>query len=68
MLDGNTKVLDINTPSRYNTNMDKKLKPAKPRDFVAKDLRTPKYRMRVAVSKRQYKRITTFELMRSYDA
>lgn len=62
------KMLDINTSSRYNTNMDKKRKPSKPRDFVAKDLRTPKYRMRVAESKKQYKRITTFEIMRSYDA
>lgn len=62
------ELLDINRDSRYNTNMDKKRKPAKPRDFVAKDLRTPKYRMRVAESKKQYKRITTFEIMRSYDA
>jgi hypothetical protein len=45
--------------------MDKKTKPVKQRDFVAKDLRTPKYRMRVAESKKQYKRITTFEIMRS---
>lgn len=61
-------MIDINTHSRYNNDMDKKRKPAKPRDFVAKDLRTPKYRMRVADSKKQYKRITTFEIMRSYDA
>ena len=30
--------------------------PFKPRDLVAKDLRTPKYRMRVAVSKKIYNR------------
>jgi hypothetical protein len=28
----------------------------KPRNLVAKDLRTPKYRMRVAVSKKRYNR------------
>ena len=28
----------------------------KPRDLIAKDLRTPKYRMRVVGSKVQYKR------------
>lgn len=31
-------------------------KPLKPRDLVAKDLRTPKYRMRVVESKVQYTR------------
>lgn len=30
--------------------------PSKPRNLVAKDLRTPKYRMRVAVSKKRYNR------------
>jgi hypothetical protein len=30
--------------------------PTKPRDFVAKDLRTPKYRMRVVTSKKAYDR------------
>lgn len=30
--------------------------PLKPRNLVAKDLRTPKYRMRVAVSKKIYNR------------
>ena len=34
--------------------MDKKL--PKIRDYVAKDLRTPKYRMRVALSKKRYNR------------
>ena len=29
---------------------------AKPRNLVAKDLRTPKYRMRVATSKKVYNR------------
>jgi hypothetical protein len=29
----------------------------RPRNQVAKDLRTPKYRMRVAISKKLYKRI-----------
>jgi len=29
---------------------------SKPRNLVAKDLRTPKYRMRVAVSKKRYNR------------
>jgi len=28
----------------------------KPRNLVAKDLRTPKYRMRVALSKKRYNR------------
>jgi hypothetical protein len=38
--------------------MDMKLKIEilKPRDFIAKDLRTSKYRMRVAVSKKSYNR------------
>lgn len=31
---------------------------SKPRNLVAKDLRTPKYRMRVAVSKKRYNRKT----------
>lgn len=30
--------------------------PTKPRNLVAKDLRTPKYRMRVALSKKIYNR------------
>lgn len=37
----------------------------KPRNFVAKDLRTPKYRMRVVLSKKkQTKRATSYELKR----
>ena len=45
-----------------------RLERKKPRDFVAKDLRTPKYRMRVALSKKkEYKRTTTTELMKQVD-
>jgi len=29
---------------------------SKPRNWVAKDLRTPKYRQRIELSKKQYKR------------
>ena len=58
-------MIDINTTLRYTNVMDKKREPSKPRNLVAKDLRTPKYRMRVAESKKQYKRITSFEIMRS---
>jgi hypothetical protein len=38
----------------------------KPRNFVAKDLRTPKYRMKVAKSKKQYKRISTFKYIKEH--
>ena len=33
-----------------------KIKNSKPKNLVAKDLRTPKYRMRVAVSRKKYNR------------
>lgn len=33
-----------------------KIRKVKPRNLVAKDLRTPKYRMRVALSEKIYKR------------
>lgn len=36
--------------------MKKQYNLIKPRDFVAKDLRTPKYRMRVVESKMQFTR------------
>ena len=32
------------------------IKSSKPRNWIAKDLRTPKYRQRVELSKKQYKR------------
>jgi hypothetical protein len=41
------------------------LKRKKPRNLVAKDLHTPKYRMRVVFSKKkQNKRSTTFEMIK----
>ena len=41
------------------------LKRKKPRNLVAKDLHTPKYRMRVILSKKkENKRMNTFELKR----
>lgn len=43
------------------------LKPKKPRNYVAQDLRTPKYRMRVVRSKKSYKRSTTFDLKKELD-
>jgi hypothetical protein len=47
--------------------METKLKPKKPRNLVAKDLRTPKYRMRVVRSKKEYARISEFKIMKEYD-
>jgi hypothetical protein len=44
-----------------------KLKPLTPRNFVAKDLRTPKYAMRVVVSKKSYKRVNEFKIMKEND-
>ena len=44
-----------------------KLNPLKPRDFVAKDLRTPKYKMRVVASKKSYKRVNEFKIMKETD-
>ena len=42
------KRIDMNTKVKYNL--------PKPRDLVAKDLRTPKYRMRVCESKVNFTR------------
>lgn len=42
--------------SVYNNTMGKKRKTKKRGNPVAKDLRTPKYRMRVATSKKVYDR------------
>jgi hypothetical protein len=42
-----------------------KLKPMKPRNPVAKDLRTPKYRMRVVFSKK--KEIPVFDFKKEID-
>jgi hypothetical protein len=47
--------------------MDTKLKTSKPRNLVAKDLRTPKYRMRVVRSKKQYSRISEFKILKEQD-
>lgn len=45
-----------------------KLEREKPRDFVARDLRTPKYRMRVVLSKKkQSKRVSSYELKKELD-
>ena len=45
-----------------------KIERKKPRDLIAKDLLTPKYRMRVVLSKKkQYKRTSTTELMKQVD-
>ena len=45
-----------------------KIERKKPRDFVAKDLRTPKYRMRVVLSKKkEHKRVNEAELMKQVD-
>jgi len=41
-----------------------KLEALKPRNLVAKDLRTPKYRMRVVSSKKQFKRNDQKEMTR----
>lgn len=38
----------------------------KPRDFVAKDLRTPKYHMRVVKSKKVYNRQESKRVCNSY--
>lgn len=44
-----------------------KLKIPKVRDFVAKDLRTPKYKMRVEVSKVKFKRKTKHKVVIEYE-
>lgn len=46
----------------YNMIMKITVKNLKPRNFVAMDLRTPKYRKRVETSKKAYKRITQREV------
>jgi len=38
-------------------------KPLKPRNLVAKDLRSPKYRMRVESDKKTHKRVNKRDLM-----
>jgi hypothetical protein len=38
-----------------------KVETIRPRNHVAKDLRTPKYKMRVVISKKVYKRIKGIE-------
>lgn len=44
-----------------------KLKLSKIKDFVAKDLRTPKYKMRVEVSKVKFKRKTKHKVVIEYE-
>lgn len=61
------ELLYLNSLVTYNNNMDTKLKPKKPRNLVAKDLRTPKYRMRVVRSKKEYTRISEFKILKEYD-
>jgi hypothetical protein len=46
----------------YNITMKITVKNLKPRNFVAMDLRTPKYRKRVETSKKAYKRINQREI------
>jgi hypothetical protein len=55
--------LDFKTSFIYNSLMMITLKNPKPRNLVSKDLRSPKYRMRVESSKKEYKRIPKRELM-----
>jgi hypothetical protein len=43
------------------------LEQKKPRNWVARDLRTPKYRMRVENSKKSYKRVTKTELKKELE-
>lgn len=49
-------LLVVTTIIKFDNKMKTKYNPIKIRDFVAKDLRTPKYRMRVVESKVAYKR------------
>jgi hypothetical protein len=51
----------------YNYLMTKKMTQPKRRNFLAKDLRTPKYRMRVVRCKKHYARISEFKIMKEYD-
>ncbi len=43
------------------------LEQKKPRNWVARDLRTPKYRMRVVDSKKSYKRVNKTELKKELE-
>jgi hypothetical protein len=43
-----------------------KIKTGKPRNFVAMDLRTPKYRMKVENSKKSYNRQIEKQLAKGY--
>ena len=43
-----------------------KIKTGKPRNFVAMDLRTPKYRMKVAKSKKAYNRQSEKQLTKVF--
>lgn len=43
-----------------------KIKTGKPRNFVAMDLRTPKYRMKVAQSKKKYNRQSEKQLAKAF--
>lgn len=43
-----------------------KIKTSKPRNFVAMDLRTPKYRMKVVKSKKSYNRQSEKQLTKGY--
>jgi hypothetical protein len=57
-------VIDINSLLGYNTTMKINLKQQKPRNLIAKDLRTPKYRCRVESNKKAYTRLNTQQLMK----
>ncbi len=54
--------LAFNSRWMYNITMKITVKNLKPRNFVAMDLRTPKYRKRVETSKKAYKRINQREI------
>ncbi len=54
--------LAFNSRWVYNITMKITVKNLKPRNFVAMDLRTPKYRKRVETSKKAYKRINQREI------
>jgi len=43
------------------------LEQTKPRNWIARDLRTPKYRMRVVKSKKSFKRVTKTELKKELE-
>ena len=52
----------------WNNYMDTllKIKTSKPRNFVAMDLRTPKYRMKVVKSKKSYNRQSEKQLEKGH--